>query len=173
MNGSIPLKSGQRIALCPNCPQISSVQSRRCCRSRGGCRCRCRCPSNNGLNVCSSALGTDSLNSCCNRYSMSGISGFGFGRSVLDSIRQIISINLCSSDFGSVTAATLVVSLLLSDSPTANVGYIGSGVGFLVLLIAGSAWLSQTRQWSTTSLIGSPEGCCLSAVVGHSCCVQL
>ena len=81
-NGNVSLKSGQHVAVCPDRPhekQITSVQPRRCCRSRGGCRCRCHCPSNND---------------CCNS-SISGISGFRFGSSVLASVRQITSINLC------------------------------------------------------------------------------
>ena len=81
-NGNVSLKSGQRITVCPDRPhekRITSVQSRRCCR----------CPSNNDFNVCSSVFGTNALNSCCNRSSISGISGVGFIRSVLDSVCRI------------------------------------------------------------------------------------
>ena len=106
-NGNAPLKLGQRVTVCPNFPhekQTTSVQSRRCCRSRGGCRCRCHCSSNNDRNICSSVFGTGgfttagarfggSLNSCCNRPIISGISGFGFCRSVFDTTRRITSIN--------------------------------------------------------------------------------
>ena len=73
-NNNVSLKSGQRVTACPDHPhekRITSVQSRRCCPSRGGYRCRCRCLSNNDFNVCSSVFGTDSLNSCCNRSSIS------------------------------------------------------------------------------------------------------
>ena len=45
-----------------------------------------------------------------------------------------------------------------SLSPTVNAGYIGSVVGFLILPLAGSAWLSQMRQRSTTFLIGVSGG---------------
>ena len=57
-----------------------------------------------------------------------------------------------------MTAATLMTSLSLSASPTAYVGYVISGVGFVVRHAIGSAWLSQTLQWSTTSLIGVSGG---------------
>ena len=42
-----------------------------------------------------------------------------------------------------MTAATLMTSLSLSASPTAYVGYVISGVGFVVRCAIGSAWHSQ------------------------------
>ena len=74
LKGNVSLKSGQRVAVCPGRPhekQINPVMFRRCCRSRGGCRCRGRRPSHNDSNVCSGLFGTDSLNICCNRSSIS------------------------------------------------------------------------------------------------------
>ena len=72
--GNVSLKSGQRVAVCPGRPhekQINPVMFRRCCRSRGGCRCHGHRPSHNDSNVCSGLFGTDSLNICCNRSSIS------------------------------------------------------------------------------------------------------
>ena len=106
-NGNVPLKLVQRVAVWPNFPhekQTTSVQSRRCCRCRGGCRCRCRCPSSTERNICSSVFATGgfttagarfggSLINCCNCPIMSGISGFGVGCSALDTARRIKSIN--------------------------------------------------------------------------------
>ena len=72
--GNVSLKSGQHVAVCPGRPhekQINPVMFRRCCRSRGGCRCRGRRPSHNDSNDCSGLFGTDSLNNCCNRSSIS------------------------------------------------------------------------------------------------------
>ena len=71
---NVSLKSGQRVAVCPSRPhekQINPVMFRRCCRTCGGCRCRGRRPSHSDSNVCSGLFGTDSLNICCNRSSIS------------------------------------------------------------------------------------------------------
>ena len=58
-----------------------------------------------------------------------------------------------------MTAATLMTSLSLSASPTAYVGYVISGIGFVMRRTIGSAWLSQTLQRSTTSRIGLLSKC--------------
>ena len=106
-NGNASFKSGQRVAVWPDFPQekqTTSVQSRRACRCRGGCRCHCHCPSSKERNICSSVVGTGgfttaggrfggSLTSCCNSLTMSDISGFGAGRSALDITRRIKSAN--------------------------------------------------------------------------------
>ena len=78
------------------------------------------------------------------------------------------NFNVCSSVFGtdslnsccncSCMSGISGFGFGTSPSPTVNAGYIGSVVNFLILPLAGSAWLSQTRQRSTTSLIGVSGG---------------
>ena len=72
-----------------------------------------------------------------------------------------------------MTAATLITSLSLAASPTAYVGYVIYGVGFIVRRAIGSAWLSQTLHGPPRPKLVSQAERCPNADTSHNYHVRL